>query len=202
MVSDLLDSYPDDFIAVFYQFNNSANQPWCSTRAIFYGLQYVPRMWWGDEDGGSTSSAWENDILSRRDVPTDVTIDLNVFRGGLDLDVYSTICIEAGGTGKTMRIFTAQILDHHLSSISYHRNAFRQVAIEDVTVAAGACVDLHASMGLKDGDVAQATDIGVVIWAQEPATDGPAETYQAAYIMNPPGIKGDGFESGDTTAWD
>lgn len=200
MVSSLLDTYPDDFIAIFYQFSNAAYQPWCSTRANFYNLQYVPRMWWGDEDGGSSSGAWEADILARRDVPTDVTMGIEGFRDGAELDVRATVCVEFGGTSRNMRVYVAQILDHHLITIDYHRNAFRQVAIEDVWVEANSCVDVQASMILKAEDLAQLSDIGVVVWAQAPKSSGPAEIFQAAYIFLV--IMTDGFESGDLSGWD
>ncbi|RLE25058.1 MAG: hypothetical protein DRJ65_08695 [Acidobacteria bacterium] len=159
-------------------------------------------MWWGDEDGGSSPGAWEPDILARRDVPTDVTMDIEGFRDGPELDVRATVCVEFGGTSRNMRVYVAQILDHHLASIGYHRNAFRQIAIEDVWVEANSCVNVRAAMSLKAEDLSQIPDIGLVAWAQEPLATGPAETYQATYVFDPQGIGTNGLESGDLSGWD
>lgn len=162
-------------------------------------------MWWeGYEYGGSSSStgSWESDILAHRAVPTDVTIDIKAFRGGADLDIRAEVCVEPGGAGKDLRIYVVQILDHYLAVPIYHRNAFRQVKTEDVTIAAGACVDVRKTMALKDTDLLQIPDIGIVVWAQEPFDVWPAEVFQAAYVFDPPGITADGFESSDVSAWD
>jgi hypothetical protein len=202
VVSGYFDTYSDDFIPIFYNLNGVGFQPWCGTRANFYSLQYVPRMWWGDEDGGSSSGPWEADILARRDVPTDVTIDIIAYRGGTDFDIRASVCVESGGIGKDMRIYVVQILDYYPSYPSYSRNAFRQVATEDVYVAAGACADVQKFMTLKAEDLAQSADIGVVVWAQDPLNSGPAEIFQTAYLFDTPGISADGFESGDLSAWD
>lgn len=159
-------------------------------------------MWWGDEDGGSSSGAWNGDILARLGDSTDVTIDVEAFRGGLDLDVRSNICIEPTGTGRSMRVYFVQVLDHFPASPSYSRNAFRQVFTQDVTIAAGACVEVEKLMALKDADALQPEDIGIVVFAQEPLSGGPAEIYQTAFLFDPPGIKADGFENGDISAWE
>ncbi len=199
----MFDNNQQTFVPIYYHLTGGAYQTWCGTRANFFTLQFTPYLWLdGSYDAGFTYDQWINDLAIQELAPTDVTIGVNAFRGGLGLDVRATICVEPGGVGKDMRIYVVQVLDHWGSDTSwYYRNAFRQVVIEDVTVAAGACVDLHASMSVKDGDVAQAADIGVVVWAQEPATSGPAETYQAAFVMDPPGISTDGFENGDLSGW-
>ncbi len=200
MVSGLFDTYYDSFIPIFFNLNGDGFQSWCGTRANFYSLQYVPRMWWGEVDGGSNRNLWEGQILIRRDLPTDVTIGINASRSGADIAVDATICIEPDGTGRDMRIYLVQILDYYPASPTYSRNAFRQVKTEDVTIAAGACVDVQKSMTLKDADLAQLSDIGIVVWAQEPLSGGPAETFQTGYQF--PFIMNDGFESGNLTAWD
>lgn len=202
MVSGYFDTYAEDFIPIFYNLNGTGYQPWCGTRANFYSLAYVPRMWWGDEDGGGSSAAWEADILARRDVLTDVTIDIEAFRGGDQLDVRATVCIESGGVAKDMRIYVAQILDHFPAAPVYSRNAFRQVQTQDVSLSAEACIDIQKVMTLKADDLSRLEDIGIVIWAQAPLTGGPAEIYQTSYLFDPAGVFADDFESGDLSAWD
>ena len=200
----MFDNNPQTFVPIFYHLNGSANQQWGYTRAKFFALEYTPYLWLdGSNDAGYTYNSWVNDLGIQEIVPTDVTIDINAFRGGADLDVRATVCIEPGGVGKDLRIYVLQVLDHYGSAASwYYRNAFRQVATVDVNVAAGACVDIQKSMILKDVDMLQLQDLGVVVWAQEPLATAPADTFQTAYVFDPPGISADGFENGDISGWE
>ena len=191
------------FFPVYYHLNGDAYQSWCNTRAGFYSLTASPYLWLdGSYDAGSTYAEWANDLVIEELAPTDVTISINAFRDGGHLDIRASVCIETGGTGKDMRIYFVQVLDHYPDDETYYRNAFRQVTTTDINVAANGCVDVSASMSLKADDLAKLEDVGILVWAQEPLNSGPADTYQASFVFNPPGIMADGFESGDVTAWD
>ncbi len=204
VVSDMMDNNAATFVPVYYHLNSLvAGQPWCTTRADFFSLQYTPYLWLdGSYDAGYTYNAWINDLAVEEQATTDVTIDITAFRGGSAVDVTATVCVEAAGTGKDMRVYFVQVLDHFPSTETYYRNAFRQVRTSDVTVAAGACVEVDAAMTLKDVDLAQAGDGGIIVWAQDPLSSAPADTYQGAYVFDPSGITRDGFESGDVSGWD
>ena len=201
MVSGLFGNHAEKFIPVFYHKNGDAWQPWCVARADFFGSSSTPNLWLdGSVDAGADYDNWQDDLLAQAAVPTDVTIDVDVVLAGFDFDVDVTICIEADGIGKDMRIYVVQVLDHYPAPETYYRNAFRQVITEDVTIGGGACVVVQKLRSLKATDVAQLQDVGIVAWAQEPVSSGPAEIFQAAYVF--PFIMTDGFESGDVMAWD
>lgn len=203
MVSDLFDNNPQTFIPIYYHLNGVPNQPWCFTRANFYTLQYTPYLWLdGSYDAGYTYTQWNSDFATHSAVSTDVSIAVESFRAGDRLDTRASVCIDAAGTGKDLRLYFVQVLDHYPVSPTYYRNAFRQVSTEDVTVAAGACVDAGATMTLKTEDMAQTADIGIVVWAQEQLASAPAEIYQATAVFDTPGMFVDGFETSDTSNWE
>ncbi len=64
-------------------------------------------------DDADPSRPTSPNFIARQAVPTDVTIDMEVFGPGAMWDVRATVCIEPGGTGKTMKVFMAQVLDHY-----------------------------------------------------------------------------------------
>ena len=201
MVSGLFDSHSESFIPIFYHNNGAAEQPWCDARADYYGSAGTPNLWLdGSVDAGAGYDDWQGDLFAQEAVPTDVTIDVDVVLSGADFDVDVTVCVEADGAEKDMRIFLVQVLDHYPAPEPYYRNAFRQVITEDVTIGAGACASVQKSRSLKGIDMVQLDDIGIVVWAQEPLSSGPAEIFQAAYVF--PFIMTDGFETGDVMAWD
>ena len=198
------DTYSDTFVPIYYHFNGGGYRAWVITRSDFYipGTFYVPHMFMDGYDEGTNYNLWNSDYLARQPVTTDVTIDVEASLFGITLDATGTVCVEAGGTAKTMRVYMVQVLDHYPPTPTYYRNCFRLVHIEDVTVDAGACVDVEHTFTLTTIDTATPEDIGVVVWAQQPLDAGPAEVYQAGKLFSPTLIlyRSD-FESGELTDW-
>jgi len=205
VVSTLIDSYPR-FAVVEYHCNDDYATAWGDARRTFYGFTLFP--WFGYDGLWDVRpyQQYEVNLLDRLDEPTDVAIELRGVELAADaFDFTAEICVESGGVGKDMRIYMVQVLDEYPASPTYSRNTFRQAAAtEDVTVAAGACVEVERSFTFDGISMAQPESIRVMAWAQEPLDEFPAEVHQAAQLAWPftgPPVFADGFESGDLSAW-
>jgi hypothetical protein len=208
VVNTLITNYPRFVVVEYHVQDPPYSLPWCETRGAFYNI-------WGDGipwfayDG--LWDAWpianyEPALVQRLAVPTDVTLELS----GVELapdswEFTAEVCVESGGVGKDMRIYMVQALDKYPPAYSYSRNTFQQAATtEDVTVAAGACVEIVRTFTFDALSMINPQDIVVMAWAQQPLPGIPAEVHQAAQIAWPfvdAGVFADGFESGDLTAW-
>lgn len=207
MVSTLITNYPD-FVVVEYHCYDAYATTWGDARALFYDVEGTGYPWFA-YDG--LFDAWpigtyESNLVQRLAVPTDVTLALSGVELAADTwEFTAEVCVEAGGVGKNMRIYMVQALDKYPTSPTYSRNTFQQAAAtEDVTVAAGACVDVVRTFTFDATSMANPEDIAVMAWAQQPLPGIPAEVHQAAQIKWPfvePALFADGFESGDLSAW-
>ncbi len=103
--------------------------------------------------------------------------------------VEGTVCIESGGTGKSMRINMVQVLDHWPNSPTYHRNGFKQAATyQDVTLAPGECAVVQRNFTFDGTSMSRTDDIRIIAWAQRPVSyggGGQGAAYQAAIMPWP-----------------
>lgn len=194
----MLDNYPDTFTMVQIHVGDSHTYPWGTARATFYATALTPTAWFDGVDKhdnfGLTTQQYYDEYEAayntRRGVATDVTIELTGDSTGLPTyDATATVCIEAGGTGKTMDVYLVQVLDHWPSDEDYSRNGFKQEATVPppptptvVTLAPDQCEDVSATFTLDADSMANLQDVRIVAWAQVEAESGPAEVYQAAYF--------------------
>ena len=207
MVNTLIANYPD-FVVVEYHVQDAYALPWGETRGEFYDIWALGIPWFA-YDGlwdAWPINTYESKLLQRLAVPTDVTLELSGFELGADTwEFTAEVCVEAGGVGKDMRIYLVQALDKYPTTPTYSRNTFQQAATtEDVTVAAGACVEVVRTFTFDALSMATPEEIRVMAWAQQPLPGIPAEVHQAAQIRWPfaePALFADGFESGDLSAW-
>jgi hypothetical protein len=201
-----MDDY-SDFVVVEYHINDPWEKPWGRDRAFFYDVWSTGFPWFA-YDG--LFDAWpisnfEPALVTRLGVPTDVTVEITASEVVESFDFEVEVCVEPGGTGKTMRIYLVQVLDKFPAVPGYSRNTFKQAAAtEDVTVVAGQCTQVVRNFEFDADSMAQLEDVRVIAWAQEPLDGIPAEVHQATQLEWPfvsLGVFGDGFESGDTDQW-
>jgi hypothetical protein len=207
VVNTLITNYPG-FIVVEYHVQDAHAFPWGESRGNFYNIWALGIPWFA-YDG--LWDAWpianyEPALVQRMAVPTDVTLTLSGVEMAADTwEFTAEVCVEAGGVGKEMRIYMVQALDKWPTSPTYSRNTFQQAATtEDVTVAAGECVEIARTFTFDSTSMAQQEDIVVMAWAQAPLPGIPAEVHQAAQLKWPfveAAMFADGFESGDASAW-
>ncbi len=191
----MMQTYPDSFAAVQIHVNDDFETSWAADRGAFYYVGGTPTAWFDgliELIGAWTEVvdqfAWyESEFLARRAVPTDVTIDVTGDQVvGQTYQVQAEVCVEAGGTGKTMRVNMAQVLDRWPSTNSYSRNGFKQAAeTRDITVAPGTCQSVQSCFTLDADSWANQDDVSIVVWAQEPRGAAPADVYQAAVMSWP-----------------
>ena len=205
-MSTLVDQYgvggsADPGTLAFVQIHASGggSTAWSAARATFYGWTGTPmNMWdgWDEDYGGYGDYAqdyarYHGSYLSHVDDPTDVTIELTGNEvSGSTYSVEAKVCIESGGTGKTMRIYVVQVLDHWPFTHAYHRNGFKQAADThgsepDITLADDECQTIVKEFTFDADSWANQDDIKIIAWAQEPLGSGPADVYQAAVMVWP-----------------
>jgi len=184
--------------------SDAYSTPWGDTRDIFYNVTGIPDM---VIDGLYSPGSWNNYdywFEFRVGIPTDVTIDVALTGPVMEHTQFTaTVCIEPGGVAKDMRIHMVNVLDHHPVAPTYYRNCVRYGApFEDVSLAAGECVDVVRDITFDATSWNRKEEIKIIAFAQDPLPVWPAEVYQAAQIKDPMStIFADGFESGDFSAW-
>ena len=205
----MLDVYSDTLAFVQYHRYDGYQLPWGDDRWTFYGAQYTPSAIFDGIDlvTGSVPDVDQqytiyrtNHFLPERATPTDVTIDLDgEYLGGETYRISALVGVEAGGTGKTVRVYMVQVLDHWPPERPYHRNGFKQAApTYDITLAPGESQIVENDFTFDADSWADQENIKIVVWAQAPAEEGPAGVYQAAtrlwpLISGPGDADGDGF---------
>ncbi len=165
---------------------------WGNTRKTFYGVTGTPTTWFDgvlERVGGSSGMSYVPQYTSRRAVATDVTMQVGAVQvSGPTFDVTATVCLEATGTAKTVRVHIAQVLDYYPASPTYSRNCFMQAAThQDVTLQPGQCQQVTRTLTFNTASWAAPEDIQLIAWAQAPSGSGPAVVHQAA-IANWPFI--------------
>ena len=207
MVNTLATNYPN-FVVVEYHVQDAYAEPWGEARGEFYDIWALGIPWFA-YDGlwdAWPINTYESKLQQRLAVPTDVTLELSGVELAADTwEFTAEVCVEAGGAGKDMRIYMVQALDKYPPTPTYSRNTFQQAAsTEDVTVAAGACVEVVRTFTFDALSMATPEEIRVMAWAQAPLPGIPADVHQAAQLKWPfaeAAMFADGFESGDTAAW-
>lgn len=162
-------------------------QPWGQDRfSDFYNLIYTPALIL-DGEISCASNAYPQTLAQRLGVPTDVTIELSGTQtSGARWDVSAEVCVESGGSNRTMRIQAAATLSRHPDAPAYSRNLLMQeVLSEDISLSGGNCQTVVFDITFDGTSWSNRSDITVIAWAQEPDDSGPAAVYQAG-IMNWP----------------
>lgn len=188
----LLDVYPDSFAFVQYHVGfDGYETPWGDERAIFLQAEFTPTAVF---DGIDRVVGALHDVdqqytiyrtmhfLPERGVGTDVTIGLTVTHlGGQTYNVCADVGLEPGSTGRTLRIYMVQVLDHWPPEHSYYRNTFKQAApTEDITLAPGESQTVESTFTVDADSWAQQQDIKITVWAAFPSSSFPSHVYQAA----------------------
>ncbi len=208
-----MDTHPDRFIALYIHRDDAYPTPWGNQRDIFYDVTGYPSVIY---DGlyDAYYEGWLQGypypytqympiaLDERLAVPTDVTVDVELWGNNETWNAQATVCIEPGGTGKTMSVHIVRVLDHYPAG-TYYRNCVMDGAqLTDVTLTAGECTLIEQTYILDPASVASPEEAGVVLYVQDPLTSWPAEIFQAGQAFGPPtGVFTDGLESGLTTSW-
>ena len=131
MVSALIDANPERFALVEYHLNpDGYDTPWGLERGNgFYGLASLVPVMFMDGAWEVVPDDFDYILQQRLSTPTDVTISLTGSEvQGPEWEISATVCVEPGGSGKQMRIYTVQLLDHFPADPDHFRNTFRQAA--------------------------------------------------------------------------
>jgi hypothetical protein len=190
------------FTLVQYHIWDSYETVWGYSRAAsFYNIPGTPTAWFdGTLPCEGVPDLYNDQIMYNlylseynacRAAPTDVTISVTgVQQVGQTFTIRARVCVEAGGTPKTVRLYMAQVLDHWPTTFAYLRNGFKQAAsTEDVVLTDGACELVTRSFTFDATSWANQSNIKLIVWAQKPQANSteanPASTYQAAVLSWP-----------------
>ena len=190
------------FTLVQYHLSDGYQTTWGNTRFFnFYHATGTPTAWFdgalpcvGLPDPYSDQIVYDyylEQYTARRAVLTDVTITVTgVQATGQTYTVRTRVCLEPGGTAKTVRVYLAQVLDHWPTTFTYLRNGFKQAATtEDVALTPGQCTLVTRSFTFDSTSWNSQNNIKIIVWAQKPQADSteanPADVYQAAVMSWP-----------------
>ena len=181
-------------------------------RATPYAFGYIPHSVHDGLYKADPYTTYESKFLARQAVPTDVTVDVTVVGAGDTWNVSALVCIEPGGTGKTMIVWMAQMVDHY-GPVNFERNMVRDGSNGvEITLAADECITVSEDFILDAPSMASPENVKFFAWAQDPVYEWDpssppvgaafAEVYQTGKALAPfEGVFIDGFESGDLSGW-
>jgi hypothetical protein len=213
----MIDTYPDTLAFIAINKNDSFQVPWGTMRDNVYDAAWTPFSCHDGLEDAWPISTYETKFLARQAIPTDVTVDVMVFGGGASRTVMATVCIEAGGAGKSMDVWMAQVLDHY-GIVNFDRNMVRDGSDGvEITLAPGECSTVTESFVLDAQSQASPDNVKYFAWAQDTNwvydpevqyISGQwygawfAEVFQGGKALAPfDGILYDDFEDGTTSAW-
>ena len=207
----MLNNFPNTFTLVQYHVGDAYATTWGNSRWTFYSGQGTPTAWFDgtiEEIGASSTQQAYTTYLghynTRRAAPTDVTIQLTGTIIGYSMCVVrARVCLEPGGTSRTVRIQIVQALDHWPQSPSYSRNCFKQAsAFADVALTPGNCQIVERTLNFDGDSWAHTSDIRIIAWAQQISATSPATIYQAARMSWPfqPDCNGNGIPDAEDIA--
>ena len=213
----MIDTYPDTLAFIAIHDGDSYEVPWGTMRDGVYLAAWTPFSCHDGLEDAWPITTYESKFLARQAIPTDVTIDMVAFGGGSAWQGHATVCIEPTGTGKTMDVWMAQVLDHY-GPANFDRNMVRDGSNgQQITLLPGECVTVVESFTLDSASLASPDNVKFFAWAQD--TDyvyDPevqyingtwygawfAEVYQGGKALAPfRGVFVNGFETGDTSVW-
>jgi hypothetical protein len=130
-------------------------------------------------------NTYTSKFIQRQAVPTPVTMQVGaVLLSGNTYRIQIRTCLESTSTAKNLRTYAVVVQDHYPATPTYERNTFRTAtATADFLLQPGDC-HFETRDVTMDPNWTQ-TNLGIIAWAQTPATTGPAEVYQAAKDMWP-----------------
>lgn len=130
-------------------------------------------------------NTYASKLVQRQAVPTPVTLQVGAFLvSGTTYRLQMRACLEETAAPVTLRFYAVVVEDHFPASPTYSRNTFRAAtATTDVTLQPGVCY--YEARDLTFSATWVQANLGVIAWAQVPATGFPALVYQAGKDMWP-----------------
>lgn len=191
-----MNAYPTTFAFVQIHAGDSYATTWGNARMNFYGVGGYPTSWTDgmlEQEGYAGYTQYRADYLTRRAVPTYVTIEL----GGRVInptthtyEVGAKVCMEAGGSTTSMKIHIVHVLDYWPNPPTYSRNGFRTSAFAHgsaptITLAPGQCQTVLGTFTFDSTSWSNQSNIKIIAWAQATNSSGPANVYQAGIMTWP-----------------
>jgi hypothetical protein len=194
-LSTLLSTYPNTFAFVQIHHGDDYATTWGNARFNFYSCTGYPTLYWDGgliaDVGAMAYSTYLAHYNTRRAAATNVKVFLSAEEVSSNtFDVTATVYVEPTGSGRSMRIYTAQVLDHWPTYNSYSRNGFKQAAAtQDITLNPGQWQRITRRFTFDSYSMTHTADIKIIAWAQEPQSSSPpsnrAEVFQAGIMPWP-----------------
>jgi len=210
------ETYPDDVVFLAVHVSDAGTIPWGDARLGPYCPPppdpcYIPQVVFGcDVDNyvgypGPNPTQWINRVEAQLAMPTDITIDLSNEGLGLpDFTSTATVCMEAGGVARDVRVFIGYTMDDWPFNSQYrYRATLWDIGVEEdvIGLAPGECVDVVRDFTFDARALTNRDTVVSVAWAQTPY-DGFGEAYQAAKLaFVEVFVDGDFDATGDFSGW-
>ncbi len=192
----MIDAHPDDFIALQVHVGDDWDTSWGYARMHeFYGAPGTPDVWFdgvthvlgGVLDLQEMIRLYEDEYTARRDVPTDVTMQLTAtLLQETTYRVSARICLESDGAAKDVRVYLCDVLDLWPTGGAHHRNGLRRAPYEQIiNLTPGECVIVSHAFEFDMTSWIEQEDMKIIAWVQQPLASGPAVIHQGAQMAWP-----------------
>jgi thiol-disulfide isomerase/thioredoxin len=183
---------PNDIVGMLIHCGDSYTTSWGNQRENFYNVSGYPSVWmdgWSSMAGSYGSVPANYGQLNSRlnsclNISTDVSIELlGEELSASQYQISGTIGIEAGGSGKTMRVQLLQCFDQETfpEGGEVQFNTVRQAAPSfDITLSANDSHTFQHTFTLSGESLALVQECTYLCIVQAPDSSGPANVYNAA----------------------
>jgi len=194
-MSQLIDNFPGELVSLQEHISDDYTIAWSETRANFYGVTGIPTTAFdgvtrhvGAGTQAQTYNTYLNTFNVRRNVPTDVTIEIGGEEVGTDTyRVTVRVGVETTGQTRDMRLHVLQILDHYPSGVRHRECVIQDGINENVTLNPGETATFTHDFVLAgpSANPNRAEDVSIVAFAREQGNPWPREVYNAEQMHWP-----------------
>ena len=177
-LSNIMNANPERFIVLQIHLADAYQFTWCQQRQSFYGVTGLPTT---VQDGilrrigAYPATTYQNDFSARRNVATDVLLELNPrHTSGPTWSVDITASLEAEATGpRSMKLHMVQAIDQYPSPNTHWRNCVMQgvltASVQTLTLQPGESRTVTYPLTLTGASWTPTTnrrEVKIIAWAQ------------------------------------
>jgi len=192
-LTDLMEDYPDDFLAIGIHGGDSYATPWGNQRASFYGVPGYPTLWFDgllDKVGSSGTPAQNYAAIipylnQRWNAPTDTFVEVNGDHiSGETYRFTVRVGVEIGGQAKSVDLYLLQLLDlYPTGGNPPYRNTYIQSRpVSSINLVPGQAQVITHDFTFSGASAANHSNIKVIAWVQDPGSPAPRHVHNTNWI--------------------
>jgi hypothetical protein len=189
-----MDNFPDTFLALWLHTSGSASTSWTIQRANWYNVGGVPTVWFDgvSEEVGAAGSdplqySWYLGVYNtRKDVRTDVTIDLSATQVDPNtFDIDAEVGLEAGApVSRDLAVHIVQVLDYYPSSTDdrYRNCARKNNTVTNITLDPNESTTVSWTCQLGPESLADPNNVRIISFVRDQGSPSPKQIWQSAVL--------------------